>query len=584
MRFHALACDYDGTLALQGRVDAPTVSALERLRATGRQLILVTGRELDELLSIFPQVHLFTRIVAENGALLYRPDTREIRMLCRPPDAGFVAVLRRLGVQPLAVGRAIVATWKPHEQAVLATVRELGLDLQVIFNKEAVMVLPPGVTKASGLEAALEEMQLTLHETVAVGDAENDLVLFAACEAGVAVANALPAVKERADWVTPADHGAGVIQLIDALIVDELAEVRRRLTRHHLLLGRERDGREVRVSPARGAVLIAGPSASGKSTAATSFLERLEASRYQFVLIDPEGDYEHLKGTITLRPSAKGSITDDVLQTLEGGSNVVVNLVGMALADRPPLFLALLPHLLEARARTGRPHWLVVDEAHHLLPVSWEPGSEILPRELQRVLYITVHPNQLARAALAHVDTVLAVGDNPEETIGQFCTVQQETPPDLEPSTGRKGEVVIWSRTERFARRMVVEPCHLERRRHTRKYAEGQLPPERSFFFRGPAGRLNLRAQNLFLFLQIGEGVDEETWAYHLQNGDFADWFRTRIKDDRLAVETEALAAKRPDVAVGRQLLRELIERYYTLPATTPLPMPGTDAEIKDRP
>jgi HAD superfamily hydrolase (TIGR01484 family) len=72
MRFHILAADYDGTLAKNGLVDHATVNALHRLLATGRKLVLVTGRELDELLRIFPEARLFARIVAENGAVLYR--------------------------------------------------------------------------------------------------------------------------------------------------------------------------------------------------------------------------------------------------------------------------------------------------------------------------------------------------------------------------------------------------------------------------------------------------------------------------------------------------------------------------------
>ncbi len=81
MRFLALATDYDGTLAHHGRVDEPALEALERLRESGRKLILVTGRELGELLGIFPQIELFDRVVAENGALLYRPESREEKAL-----------------------------------------------------------------------------------------------------------------------------------------------------------------------------------------------------------------------------------------------------------------------------------------------------------------------------------------------------------------------------------------------------------------------------------------------------------------------------------------------------------------------
>ena len=86
MRYLALATDYDGTLAHHGRVDEPTLKALERLRESGRKLILVTGRVLPELLGVFPRIDLFDYVVAENGALIYRPETREEKAIGeRPP-------------------------------------------------------------------------------------------------------------------------------------------------------------------------------------------------------------------------------------------------------------------------------------------------------------------------------------------------------------------------------------------------------------------------------------------------------------------------------------------------------------------
>ena len=174
MRYLALVCDYDGTLATDGQVDHATVAALDRLLASGRKLVLVTGRELPELLTIFPHAQLFERIVAENGALLYRPAGREEKVLATPPPERFVQELRARKVWPFSVGRVIVASWRPHEIAILEAIRDLGLELQVIFNKDAVMVLPAGVNKATGLSVALEEIGLSPHNAIGIGDAEND--------------------------------------------------------------------------------------------------------------------------------------------------------------------------------------------------------------------------------------------------------------------------------------------------------------------------------------------------------------------------------------------------------------------------
>jgi HAD superfamily hydrolase (TIGR01484 family) len=221
MRYHVLACDYDGTLARDGHVDKTTVSALERLLQSGRKLILVTGRELDELLDLFPEITLFARVVAENGGLLYRPAGNEETLLCTPPPQDFLQALHERGVAPVSTGRAIVATWRPQETEVLRAIQDLGLELQVIFNKDAVMVLPSGVNKATGLTAALTELGISPHQAVGVGDAENDHSFLNLCACAAAVANALPALKETADVVLAADHGAGVAELIDRLLTRE---------------------------------------------------------------------------------------------------------------------------------------------------------------------------------------------------------------------------------------------------------------------------------------------------------------------------------------------------------------------------
>lgn len=236
MRYRAVASDYDGTLATFGRVGEEILAAVDRLRESGRKFILVTGRELLDLLGTFPAIEKCDWIVGENGGLLYEPRTQETRLLTKPPSEAFVEELKKRGVSPISVGKTIVATWEPHETTVLQTIRDLGLDLQVIFNKGAVMVLPGGVTKASGLAAVLQVMDLEPHQVVGVGDAENDHAFLDLCGCSAAVANALPAVKEAVDIVTPGDHGTGVRQLIDELLANDLAARPPRHTRQSVLV------------------------------------------------------------------------------------------------------------------------------------------------------------------------------------------------------------------------------------------------------------------------------------------------------------------------------------------------------------
>jgi hydroxymethylpyrimidine pyrophosphatase-like HAD family hydrolase len=178
---------------------------------------LVTGRELPSLSEVFSSLHLFDWIVAENGALLHCPATGEDQLLCPAASRELVAHLRRQGV-PLSVGKCIVATVRPHDAAVLLAIGELNLSLQVIFNKEAVMILPRGINKTTGLSAVLSDLEIPSRSIVGIGDAENDHEFLSFCGCSVAVANAIPTLKQRADLVTGGSYGAGVMEVINRLI------------------------------------------------------------------------------------------------------------------------------------------------------------------------------------------------------------------------------------------------------------------------------------------------------------------------------------------------------------------------------
>lgn len=213
-----LATDYDGTLAERGLVAGSTWAAIERWRASGRRVVLVTGRELDDLASTCPRLDPFDRVVLENGGTLFDPADRTERALADPPIGRFVEALRASGVDPISVGRVIIAAWQPHEPAIKAVIGAMGLPLRVVANKRALMILPEGVDKASGLLTALDELGVSAGEVVGIGDAENDLAMFDASALAVAVANALPEVKARADFETLGERGVGVAELIDELL------------------------------------------------------------------------------------------------------------------------------------------------------------------------------------------------------------------------------------------------------------------------------------------------------------------------------------------------------------------------------
>jgi hydroxymethylpyrimidine pyrophosphatase-like HAD family hydrolase len=567
MRYVALASDYDGTLARHGSVSESTVEALIRFRKSGRWLLLVTGRELPDLENVFPRLDVFHRIVAENGALLYDPHTREQRLLAgRPPDS-FIEALRHRRV-PMSVGQAIVATAEPHEATVLETIRDQGLELNVIFNKGAVMILPAGVNKLTGLRAALDELGLSEHNVIGVGDAENDHAFLSHCEFGAAVDNALPAVKETADFVTRANHGEGVTELINQALKDDLASLSARVRRHDLRIGR--DGEENFFLPSYGtSMLIAGPSGSGKSTFTAGLLEAFQNQGYQFCLIDPEGDYQAIPGAVTIGDEKHPASEEQTIEALrKPSSHAVVNLVGIPIQDRPSFFARLLPKLEEMRARTGRPHWIVVDETHHMFPSDPGPATAELPEGMRNMLFITVHPGHVSKTTLQTANIIAAIGAAPVEVLKEYAGATGAPQPPGNLGDLPSGRVLFWFRDTNTVRSAETVVAKTERSRHKRKYAHGELEPERSFYFTGPRGQFRLRAQNLTMFLQIAEGLDDETWRYHLERGDYSNWFRKQVRDNELAAEAERIEKNRSlDAQTSREQIKRAVEERYTAPA-----------------
>jgi len=567
MHYFALACDFDQTLATGAVVAKSTLAALERLLASGRKLVLVTGRQLDDLLQIFPEISLFERVIAENGAVLYRPATRETKLLAEPPPQVFLDSLRRRGVSPLAIGLVIVATEVPEDAKVLTAIRELGLELQVIYNKGAVMILPSGVNKATGVLAALSEMCVSPHNAIGIGDAENDHALLGACECGIAVANSIQTLRERADLVTSGPNGKGMEEVIDRLLLDDLRGVRNHLVRHPILMGTAADGTRVAIDSYDSSFVIAGPSSSGKSTAMIGLLERLVDNDFQVCLIDPEGDYSHLENIVTLGSSERPPNVTEIFQVLQNPkSSLIVNLLGLPLVDRPLFFAALLPKLLELRAKSGRPHWIIIDEAHHLLPRERDQNIGMIPQELTGIILITVHVDAVLEAALKSMTGIVAVGASPEETIRQFSKAVGVPPPVHGALTSRPGEAFVWLRHRPGGPLAIrIQPATSEVRRHRRKYAEGKLGPDRSFFFKGPGGKLNLRAHNLNMFIQIAEGLDDETWLHHLRHGDYSQWLREAIKDEALALEVREIEKDGKEAPQkSRTAVIEAINKRYT--------------------
>jgi hypothetical protein len=322
------------------------------------------------------------------------------------------------------------------------------------------------------------------------------------------------------------------------------------------------------LEPNCGGVLIAGSSGIGKSTLATALTERMVEKGLEFCVFDPEGDYGELANAVSIGDADSPPVAEEAVKLLRTlGVNVVVNTQALALGERPGYFAALLPEVAAMRAHTGRPHWLVIDEAHHLLAADRGDVAQVVPERMRATLFITVHPDAMAKAALRTVQHVIALGPDAWQTLVTYTrALDLPAPPQVDPRDA--DEVLFWSPdAQQPPRRVrVLRPAQAHRR-HTRKYAEGDVGDE-SFYFRGPDDRLNLRAQNLAIFEQIAEGVDEDTWQHHRLAGDYSTWFRDVIKDDALADGAAAVERDESiDAAASRERILAAVSRRYTAPA-----------------
>jgi hydroxymethylpyrimidine pyrophosphatase-like HAD family hydrolase len=479
MRYTAIALDYDGTIAHDGVVPPHVLDGLQRLKLSGRKLLLVTGRELEELLGIFPGIVLFDRVVAENGALLFRPETGERKELGEPPPDALIDALHASGI-PLSVGHTIVATVRPHETVVLEAIANLGLEQQVIFNKGAVMILPPGCNKASGLRHALQELGLSPRNVVAAGDGENDHALLDMAEYSAATANAIDTLKKAADYVTRETHGDGVLEVVAAMIESDLASLPPKKPRRVLCLGKDNDGNDVTLPKARGSILVTGEPAI-TADLATALLNRLCKAGYQFCAIDTRGAYAQFKPAVVFGSGEHAPAVPEILTALEKPDvQTVVCLSGVADVERPALVQQLLVPLRELRETAGRPHWILVDEAHDLLPAGAR-ADESPATAAESTIYVTSDPAALAPAILASVEGIVACGEQAPAMIDAVAAAVSWPRPETHAPGVRDDQALVWfRRSERPVSvieiaRMKQEPAPSKPERREKSAEVGQV-------------------------------------------------------------------------------------------------------------
>lgn len=524
--YRAVALDYDGTLTSTGRLDETILSALGRLREERLKLVLVTGRIPWELLELCPRAEeLFDRIVWENGAVVW--GARGARVLAPPVPAELEDSLRGRGV-PLRRGQAILAGHARDAVAALEEIGRLGLEVQVVRNRQEMMLVPSGVSKGTGLFEALGDLGVSRHSTLAVGDAENDHSLLGSCELGVAVADAVPSLKRAADVVLWEQGSEGLARFLlgPSVLSDETPEPRR----FQAVLGTYEDGTPARV-PASGVnVLVTGGTMSGKSHLTGLFAERLVELGYSLCVLDPEGDHVSLgslRGVLTVGGGEPLPGPDQLPRLVEHRfGSVVVDLSFLEAGAKMAYCRAALEELGALWNDTGLPHWLFVDEAQVALNLAHEPLETFDPRRPGTCL-TTWLPEHLPAAVLESLEVVLDLGS--------------EEAPDL-PAWARRegprpgpGHALLSRRDGGGPRPFGVARRASPHARHLHKYHAGSLPPSQHFFFRTGAGETGRSAGNVEEFHREIRRAEGRVVRHHALHGDFSRWIADVLRDEVLA-------------------------------------------------
>jgi hypothetical protein len=544
--FQAVAIDFDGTLTSRGEVSTKALDAIDQARRSGLVVVLVTGRIGAELQGEFPQIvdHV-DAVVLENGAVA-AIDGRT-RVLCTPVDVGLDDALTGRGV-PFRRGQVLVASEGEYAATVIEVIGQLGLDCQIIRNRAAVMVLPAGVTKGSGLGAVLTELNLSAHNTIAVGDAENDLSLFGTAEVGVAVADAIPSVRQHADLVLDEPDGDGVVAL---LIGPYLSGARRWCPpRRWVTIGTFEDGTPTQIPGSQGRILVVGPPGAGKSYLSGLMAEQWILAGYSVLVIDPEGDHHELRELNQVRIVDAGRYLPEPaeLATMLGPrTSIVADLSALAEPTKVN-YLHRLRSAAEAhREQHGFPHWVIYDEAHLL-------GADEEARWARRGGYVlsSFAPKSLPAGEIDTTDVVLELSD--ADTSGGVTS-----------RPVRRASVHLGSGPSRPFTIAERRTAHV---RHRHKYADVVLPKERRFYFRVADGQYIAPAGSMREFGAALGHLDPQALRYHLERGDFSRWLDGTIADTDLAAqvaawEDELLAHRAADLERIRQrLLRAVEDRY----------------------
>jgi hydroxymethylpyrimidine pyrophosphatase-like HAD family hydrolase len=576
MIFKALACDFDGTLASEDRIGGPARSALRQAHEAGIRLILVTGRTFFELTRVCDCLDRFDAVVVENGGVLYFPEHAMIQDRGPAPSPRLLAELDRRGIY-YQVGRVIVATARADERGVREALEAAHVTRDMVYNRAALMLLPPGISKGKAVERVLRSLGLSFQDVLAIGDAENDLALFEACGWAACPSNGVAALQERADWVLPGEDGDGVAAAMKGPIVQGLLSGRYS-SRHRIDLGWVVESSEPLSIPVRDVnMLIHGDSLSGKSWMAGALIERLGAAHYAVCVIDPEGDYRVLARLprVTWAEVMDDDSLDDALSEFDQDPEacVVADLSLLSHELKLQLIQTAFQKIGDSRRRNGLPHWLVLDEAHYSLHRQGV-AADTIGIEHKGFCLVTYRPSWLRASVRGNLDLfVLARSTAAEELDCLRNCLRRASGSEAALATLPAlpvGEFILIE-PDSSASPVTFVPAARETAhvRHLKKYVDARVPFSERFMFRGVDGRVVAEARSLHDFRRMLRIVGEEVLAHHTRCGDFSRWVLDVFSDRELARQIRKTEARwcRQEIAAIREILDQIIASRYGVDA-----------------